>query len=176
MTLSISMWNIQGLNSSAFGLKSLNTEFQKEHQGDGHYNSTGDMEQGRRNHPPNYREIILPSQKLSTFRQGRDSGGQIIWYKSKFHNHINTVKQGKYYTWLKSTRNCSHPENIYSCCHIHPAIRVPLLQRRHVLTLEEETSHFQAQGNVLICGDLNARTGLQAGLHRHTREQQTDCY
>ncbi len=28
-------------------------------------------------------------------------------------------------------------------------------------TLEEETSHFQAQGNVLICGDLNARTGLQ---------------
>ncbi len=28
-------------------------------------------------------------------------------------------------------------------------------------TFEEETSHFQAQGNVLICGDLNARTGLQ---------------
>ncbi len=28
-------------------------------------------------------------------------------------------------------------------------------------TLEEETNHFQAQGNVLICGDLNARTGLQ---------------
>ncbi len=64
------------------------------------------MEQG----PPNYQEIILPSQKLNTVRRGRDSGGQIIWYKSKFHNHINTVKQGKYYTWLKI-----HKELLYSC-------------------------------------------------------------
>ncbi len=28
-------------------------------------------------------------------------------------------------------------------------------------TLEKKTSHFQAQGNVFICRDMNARTGLQ---------------
>ncbi len=117
MTVSISMWNIQGLNSTAFGLKSLNTEFQKsiKEMDIIILQETWSRADAITHCPPNYREIILPSQKLNTVRQGRDSGGVIIWYKSKFHNHINTVKQGKYYTWLKSTRNCSHPEKIHSC-------------------------------------------------------------
>ena len=46
-------------------------------------------------------EIVLPSQKLSTVRKGRASGGLIIWYKSKLHKHIDTVKKGKYHIWLK---------------------------------------------------------------------------
>ncbi len=112
--------------------------------------------------PPNYREIILPSQKLSTVRQGRDSGGQIIWYKSKFHNHINTVKQGKCYTWLKIHKELlSYRKDIFLCAIYIPPSESPYYSEDTFSTLEEETSHFQAQGNVLICGDLNARTGLQ---------------
>ncbi len=45
-----------------------------------------------------YVDFIRPFLYLNSLH---NSGGQIIWYKSKFHNHINTVKQGKYYTWLK---------------------------------------------------------------------------
>ncbi len=113
--------------------------------------------------------------KNSTVRQGRDSGGVIIWYKSKFHNHINTVKQGKYYTWLKIHKELlSSRKDIFLCAIYIPPSESPYYSEDTFSTLEEETSHFQAQGNVLICGDLNARTGL----HRHTREQihqqQTD--
>ncbi len=165
MTLLISMWNIQGLNSSAFGQKSLNTEFQK---------SINEMDiiipqetwsraDATTHCPPNYKEIILPSQKLSTVRQGRDTGGQIIWYKSKFHNHINTVKQGKCYTWLKIHKELlSSRKYIFLCAIYIPPSESPYYSEDIFSTLEEETSHFQAQGNVLICGDLSARTGLQA--------------
>ncbi len=163
MTLSISMWNIQGLNSSAFGLKSLNTEFQKRiKEMDIILQETWSRADAITHCPPNYREIIIPSQKLSTVRQGRDSGGQIIWYKSKFHNHINTVKQGKCYTWLKIHKELlSSRKDIFLCAIYIPPSESPYYSEDTLSTLEEETSHFQAQGNVLICGDLNARTGLQ---------------
>ncbi len=164
MTLSISMWNIQGLNSSAFGLKSLNTEFQKsiKEMDIIILQETWSRADAITHCPPNYREIILPSQKLSTVRQGRDSGGQIIWYKSKFHNHINTVKQGKYYTWLKIHKELlSSRKDIFLCAIYIPPSESPYYSEDMFSTLEEETNHFQAQGNVLICGDLNARTGLQ---------------
>ncbi len=164
MTLSISMWNIQGLNSSAFGLKSLNTEFQKsiKEMDIIILQETWSRADAITHCPPNYREIILPSQKLSTVRQGRDSVGQIIWYKSKFHNHINTVKQGKYYTWLKIHKELlSSRKDIFLCAIYIPPSESPYYSKDMFSTLEEETNHFQAQGNVLICGDLNARTGLQ---------------
>ncbi len=93
--------------------------------------------------PPNYREIILPSQKLNTVRQGRDSGGQIIWYKSKLHNHINTVKQGNYYTWLKIHKELlSSRKDIFLCAIYIPPSESPYYSEDTFSTLEEETSHF----------------------------------
>ncbi len=112
-------------------------------------------------HPTTDKTTIFPSQKLSTVRQGRDSGGQIIWYKSKFHNHINTVKQGKYYTCLKIHKELLPSRKYIFLCAIYiPPSESPYYSEDTFSTLEEETNHFQAQGNVLICGDLNARTGL----------------
>ncbi len=158
------MWNIQGLNSSAFGLKSLNTEFQKsiKEMDIIILQETWSRADAITHCPPNYRETILPSQKLSTVRQGRDSGGQIIWYKSKFHNHINTVKQGICFTWLKIHKELlSSRKDIFLCAIYIPPSESPYYSEDMFSTLEEETNHFQAQGNVLICGDLYARTGLQ---------------
>ncbi len=127
----------------------------EEHQGDGHYNSTGDMEQGRRNHP-------LPTQLQRNHPTITKTLVQIIWYKSKLHNHINTVKQGKCYTWLKIHKELlSSRKYIFLCAIYIPPSESPYYSEDTLSTLEEETSHFQAQGNVLICGDLNARTGLQ---------------
>ncbi len=82
------------------------------------------------------------------------------------HQHS---KAGKYYTWLKSTRNCSLIRKRYiPVCYIsRSASESPYYKRRHFLHIREETSHFQAQGNVLICGDLNARTGLQPDFTDH---------
>ncbi len=174
MTLSISMWNIQGLNSSAFGLKSLNTEFQK---------SIKEMDiiilqetwsradaithcptQLQRNHPTITKTLV-----------------QIIWYKSKFHNHINTVKQGKCYTWLKIQKELlSSRKDIIPVCHIHPAIRVPLLQRRHVLHIRGRDEPLPGPGKRAHLRGPERKNRTTAGLHRHTREQihqqQIDCY
>ena len=42
---------------------------------------------------------------------------------------------------------------------IFPPIESPYFNEDIFSTIEEEISHFQAQGSVLITGDLNARTG-----------------
>ncbi len=172
----------------------LNTRIQKDIKEMDIIISTGDIEQGRRKSPtahPTTVEIITtdcPTQlqrnhhtitKTHTVRQGRDSGGQIIWYRSKFHNHINTVKQGKYYTWLKIHKELLSSRNI-SVCHIHPAIRVPLLQRRHVLHIRGRDEPLPGPGKRAHLRGPEHKNRTKAGLHRHTREQihqqQTDCY
>ncbi|KAL1269566.1 hypothetical protein QQF64_031855 [Cirrhinus molitorella] len=38
-------------------------------------------------------------------------------------------------------------------------LAVPQRRLEQPLPLSHQTNHFQAQGSVLICGDLNARTG-----------------
>ncbi len=78
MTLSISMWNIQGLNSSAFGLK-VKHRIPEEHQGDGHYNSTrhgAGQTQSPTAHPTTEKSSYITKTRYK------------IWYKSKLHNHI----------------------------------------------------------------------------------------
>ena len=172
------MWNIQGLNSAAFGLKSSNTEFQKsiKEMDIIILQETWSRADTITRCPPNYREIILPSQKLNTVRQGRDSGGQIIWYKSKLHNHINTVKQCKYYTWLKIHKELlPSRKDIYLC-----VIRFPLLQRRHVLHIRGRDKPLPGPGKSAHLWRPERKNRTTAGLHQHTREQihqqQTDCY
>ena len=48
--------------------------------------------------------------------------------------------------------------------YISPPSESPYYSEEIFPTLEEETCHFQAQGNVLICGDTNARTGTLPDL------------
>ncbi len=91
--LNISLWNIQGLKSSVFGLKSKNPDFMKEiHDLDviilQETWCRGDESTGC---PSGYREIILSSVKLKSTTQGRDSGGMIIWTKSELS--IELVKR-----------------------------------------------------------------------------------
>ena len=126
-SLSISTWNLQGLSSSTFGVTSLNKDFQNYVKNIDiiilqETWSTADV---ATHCPPHYREIVLPSQKLSTVRKGRASGGLIIWYKSKLHKHIDTVKKGKYNIWLKIKQKT---ENDISLCNICPSFRLPIFQ------------------------------------------------
>ena len=95
----ISSSNVQGLRSSAFGLKSKNLHFIKEigntdiviqqetwYKGDGH---TGC--------PLGYRELVVPSTKLPDVKQGSDSGGMLTWYRAHLNHSINLVKTGTFY-------------------------------------------------------------------------------
>ena len=79
-SFSISLWNIQGLNSYLFGLKRRNPDFlDRVNSVDIVILGEGDTPTGC---PPNFRELIVPSTKLNGVTQGRDSGGMLIWYKN----------------------------------------------------------------------------------------------
>ena len=79
----INCWNIQGLHSSTFELKSRNPEFIK---------SIKDVdiivltETWRQNDLlthclPAYNEVTVPSVKLKNICKGRTSGGILVWCK-----------------------------------------------------------------------------------------------
>ena len=90
-SFSLSVWNIQGLNSYLFGrnpdfldrVNNVDIVILQETW------CKGDAPTGC---PPNYREFIIPSTKLNGVTQGRDSGGMLIWYKSELANRNNKKK------------------------------------------------------------------------------------
>lgn len=163
-SITISSWNIQGLRSTAFGLKSRNPDFTKEikntdiivlqetwHRGDG---PTGC--------PVNYRELVVPSSKLTGIKQGRDSGGILIWYKSELTHSIKVIKMGTFYIWLEINKELTSTEkNIFLCATYIPPNESPYFKEDMFSILEEEINHFQAYGHIIVCGDLNARTGRE---------------
>ncbi|XP_056588353.1 uncharacterized protein LOC130408891 [Triplophysa dalaica] len=161
-SLSFSTWNIQGLNSSVFGLKSRNSDFMKDLEDIDviilqETWCRGDVFTGC---PSGYREIILPSVKLTSVTQGRDSGGMILWIKSKLA--IELVKKDQYHLWLKVQKGIiSASQPVFLCAIYIPPLESPYFQEETFQNIEQEISHFQAQGNVLLMGDLNARTGKE---------------
>ncbi len=93
--LTITLWNIQGINSSSLGCKTKTLDFKK---------SVLDIdiiilqETWRRTDevslcPPEYREISISSQKHAKITRGRDSGCTIIWYKIEIAKYIQIIKK-----------------------------------------------------------------------------------
>ncbi len=54
------------------------------------------------------------------------------------------------------------------CAAYIPPSESPYHNENSFSILEDEISYFQTQGNILICGDLNARTGTEPGKLTHT--------
>lgn len=160
----ISLWNIQGLNSSLFGLKSRNPEFLKEiRQIDllilQETWCRGDEPTGC---PPGYKELVVPSTKSKGVTQGRNSGGMLIWFKSELIHSIKPIKQAENKLWLKiSKETLSTPQNVFLCAIYIPPLESPYFCEETFPNLEKEIIHFQSKGHIIICGDLNARTGDQ---------------
>ena len=147
----ISCWNVQGLRSSAFGLKSRTPDFTKE-LGDADVIvlqetwSRGDISTGC---PLGYREIVFPSTKLKGVTQGRDSGGMLIWFKEKLVHSIELIKKGEFSIWLKIKREVVAMDKdifMYSIQHIYPhqnhliivKIVSPFLKMRSISTRPRE--------------------------------------
>ena len=43
----------------------------------------------------------VPPSKLTGIREGRDSGGKLIWYKSELTHFIKLIKTGAFHIWLE---------------------------------------------------------------------------
>ena len=106
----------------------------------------------------NYREPVVPATKLPGVTQGRESGGIFIWYKSKLTNSVKLIETGKFYIWLEIDKELTtSEENILLCTTYIPPLESPLVQRGKLL--HTRGGDQPLPGHILICGDLNARTG-----------------
>ena len=91
----ISQWNVQGLRSSAFGLKSKNSDLFDEFKGRGR-GREGDL-------PSDCPARLWGSKKAPWSDTGKDiRGGILIWLKAKYTNSIELVRQGENYVWLNT--------------------------------------------------------------------------
>ncbi len=158
----ISCWNIQGLHSSTFGNKSADQDL---------LSSVTDMDicifhetWCRSNEalhcPIGYKEMIVPSLKKSQIKYGRDSGGILIWHKDNLKHLIKIVKIENASIWLE-VKSVISQHNLYLCALYIPPHDSPYYNEQSFLQLQTDILHFQSRGQVLICGDLNARTGRE---------------
>ena len=58
----------------------------------------------------------------------------------------------------------STEKNVLMCATYIPPQESPYFNEDSFSILEGEINHFQAQVNVLVCGDLNARTGQEPDI------------
>ncbi len=84
----------------------------------------------------------------------------LIWYRTEPIDSIKTIQIGKSYIWLKIQKDIvSTDRHIFLCATYLPPAESPYYNEDTFYILQDEICHFQTKGNVLICGDLNARTG-----------------
>ena len=117
-SFSTSSWNIQGLCSSVFGLKSANPESLNNIRNVNiiKLNETWNKNKKQSNCLNDYIELIIPSVKQSHIQYGRDSGGLLIWYKGKYKDYISLVKKGTNYIWINSHSNIlENNRDVYLC-------------------------------------------------------------
>ncbi len=152
-SLRISLWNIQGLKSSVFGLKSKNPDFMREiHDLDviilQEIWCRGEESTGC---PSGYREIILSSVNLKSTTQGRDSGGIIIWTTSELA--IELVKSGQYHMWLKIKKGIiSTSQPVFLCAIYIPPHESPYFQEETFPNIEQENQPFPGPGKCAAYG------------------------
>ena len=105
---------------------------------------------------------MVPSIKSKNIRKGRTLGGILVWYKGDLCRQISVVKQGKSHIWLRLDQTLGITDrNLYVCAIYIPPVDSPYFEEDIFETLHSEIAYFQAQGNVLLTGDLNGRTGIE---------------
>ena len=85
----------------------------------------------------------------------------LVWCKSKLAEHISVIKTEKYYIWLKLHNIGLTETTTYLCAAYIPPAESEYYEEVYFNNLYSDISYFQAQGKVLLCGDFNARTGVE---------------
>ncbi len=93
-------------------------------------------------------------------REERERGGILIWHKDNLKHLIKIVKIENASIWLE-VKSVISQHNLYLCALYIPPHDSPYYNEQSFLQLQTDILHFQSRGQVLICGDLNARTGRE---------------
>ncbi len=85
-----------------------------------------------------------------------------MWYREALAKHISVIALCKFRCWLKLNNQTGiSPTDTYLCAIYIPPAESPYHDEEYLNNIHTEISHFQAQGNVLLCGDFNARNGSE---------------
>ena len=93
-------------------------------------------------------------------RKGRASGGILIYTKPNYQKGISEIKQNNFSIWLKLDKNYFKSNvNMFICfIYIKPYTSKEISES--IFTqLENDIASYSTQGEVMVCGDFNARTG-----------------
>lgn len=83
-----------------------------------------------------------------------------MWYKINICCQISPINS-KSHIWLRLDQTLGITDrNLYVCAIYIPPVD-PHFEEDIFETLHSEITYFQAQGKVLLTGDLNGRTGIE---------------
>ena len=94
-----------------------------------------------------------------------------MWYKGNLCRQISLVKQGKSHIWLRLNQTLGITDrDLYLCAICIPPVDSPFFEENIFDTLHSEIAYFQAQGNMLLTGDLKGEQelNLMSWIHRAT--------
>ena len=89
----------------------------------------------------------------------RESGGIALLAKLKFEKSITIMKNSKKFIWCKISKNILNTKHDLFLCGVYiPPDKSAYFEKEIFDELENDIASFSSRGNVMILGDLNART------------------
>ena len=149
----IGFWNVHGLNEH----KSEDEDFLSyvnRYDIVGFAETLNDTPRNLPSFPP---PLIIKATKRK--RRGRPSGGIAVYCKPYIGKNVTVVQRSSFSIWLKLDKiTFGLKKTTYLCfCYIKPCyskVELELVFSK----LHDEILKFKEQGEILLCGDLNART------------------
>lgn len=169
MAVSISV-EYSRLKFNSLWAKEFKHRIPEEHQGDGYYNSTGDMEQGRHHHPlptqlQRNHPTITRTQHSPTRKRLRKTNNLVHIKIPQPHQH----NKGNYYTWLKIPKQLLPSRKyIFLCAMYVPPSESPYYSEI-VLHIEGRDKPLPGQEKRAHLQGSERKNRTTAGLHRHTK-------
>ena len=100
--------------------------------------------------------IVVQSKSKTVCRK---SGGTSLIFKSKFKNHVTTIKNTKNFLWSQISKEIlSNNTDLFICGTYIPLEKSNYFEEEIFEELENDIINFSSQGNVITLGDFNART------------------
>lgn len=153
--INIACWNIHGFNNDKLDDDSFISSMCK-------YDIVGLVEtmitDSTRNLPGFAPPFVVKGNRRK--RRGRPSGGILVFCKPGTRSKIIKVKQSDFSIWFKLDKaKFGLKKSTFLCyCYIKPYQNKDTSEL-NFSKLESEISNFASKGEILICGDLNARIG-----------------
>ena len=156
--LSFSTWNINGISNNVLGDKTQNKDF-VEAILDIDFMFLTETWNNQAINIPGFETIHSTLAKTLSKTACRQSGGITMLFKSKFKKFVSVVKSTKNFLGSKISKemlNCN--TDLYICGTYIPPEKSKYFEPEIFEELENDLVYFSSKGNLLILGDLNART------------------